>query len=88
MKMLRTWTDTHYQLATEDWLYITTHTEQGSVSLICPGYSRDGQGFTIHFTCAHLKILEELVSTLQILKAQSSAFSVYPEVKRKSHLIR
>lgn len=85
--MLRTWTDTHYQLGSEDWLYIATHAEQKSISLICPGYSRDGEGFTIHFTSAHLNILEELVSALQNITVQPSEFSVYPEVEKKTHLI-
>ncbi len=86
--MLRTWTDTHYKLGTEDWLYIATHEEQGSASLVCPGYSRDGEGFSIHFTSAHTEILERLVAALQILKTQQSSLSVYPETEIKPHLIR
>lgn len=85
-KMLRTWTDTHYQLGNEDWLYITTHEEQGSVSLVCPGYSRDGEGFSIHFTPAHTEILERLVAALRM--AQHPTLSVYPEPEMKPHLIR
>ncbi len=34
--MLRTWTDTHYKLEDDDWLYIATHEEQSSASLVCP----------------------------------------------------
>lgn len=86
--MLRTWTDTHYQLGNEDWLYIATHEEQGSASLICPGYARDGEGFSIHFTPAHTEILENLVASLRILKAEQATLAVYPEPERKPHLIR
>ncbi len=86
--MYRTWTDTHYKLGDEDWLYIATHDELGSASLVCPGYSRDGEGFSIHFTQAHTEILESLVATLQRLKAQQGTLAVYPEVERKPHLIR
>ncbi|MGB3533284.1 MAG: hypothetical protein WBA13_07180 [Microcoleaceae cyanobacterium] len=86
--MLRTWTDTHYQLETDDWLYITTHDELGSASLVCPGYSRDGEGFSIHFTSAHTEILERLVTALQSLKTQQTTLSVYPTTEVKPHLIR
>jgi hypothetical protein len=84
--MLRTWTDTHYQLGNEDWLYIATHEEKGSASLVCPGYSRDGEGFSIHFTPAHTEILEQLVAVLR--RVQQPTLSVYPEVERKPHVIR
>ncbi len=63
--MLKTWTDTHYKLEDGDWLYIAKHEEQGSASLICPGYARDGSGFTIHFTPAHIEILQNLLAVLQ-----------------------
>ncbi len=86
--MLRTWTDTHYQLGNEDWLYIATHEEQGSAALVCPGYGRDGQGFSIYFTPAHTEMLERLVATLQILKTQQTAVSLYPEPQMKTHIIR
>jgi hypothetical protein len=67
--MLKSWTDTHYKLAGEDWLYIAKHEEEGSVSLVCPGYARDGQGFSIHFTTAQIEILEHLVEALRAVKA-------------------
>lgn len=38
--MLRTWTDTHYKLEDDDWLYIATHEEQSSASLVCPPATR------------------------------------------------
>lgn len=63
--MLKSWTDTHYKLADEDWLYIAKHDGVGSVSLVCPGYARDGQGFSIHFTTAQIEILEHLVEALR-----------------------
>lgn len=86
LKMLRTWTDTHYKLGDEDWLYIATHEEQGSASLVCPGYTRDGEGFSIHFTPAHQSILEQLVAALRTV--QQPPLSVYPKPERKPHLIR
>lgn len=74
--MLKTWTDTHYKLENTDWLYIATHEEQGTASLICPGYARDGAGFSIHFTPAHIEILQNLLAVLQ------SAKDVPPEVSQ------
>lgn len=71
--MLRTWTDTHYTLAENDWLYIATHTEFGSCSLICPGSTRDGQGFSIHFTPAQIELLETLVQALRSIQIQTEA---------------
>jgi hypothetical protein len=67
--MLKSWTDTHYKLADEDWLYIAKHEGESSVSLVCPGYARDGQGFSIHFTTAQIEILEHLVEALRAVKA-------------------
>ncbi len=86
--MLRTWTDTHYQLDDEDWIYIATHEEQGSASLVCPGYARDGEGFSIHFTPAHTEMLESLIARLQIIKAQKEAIYTYPQPETQSHIIR
>lgn len=88
--MLRTWTDTHYKLEDDDWLYIATHEEQSSASLVCPGYARDGEGFSIHFTPAHLETLEQLLAALRIIKAQQDAMLdyKYPEPKSTKHLIR
>ncbi|MGB3508177.1 MAG: hypothetical protein WBA93_02850 [Microcoleaceae cyanobacterium] len=87
--MLRTWTDTHYKLEDEDWLYIATHEEQSSASLVCPGYARDGEGFSIHFTQAHIEMLEHLLGALRIIKAQEEATTdyKYPEPARVTHLI-
>ncbi len=68
--MLRTWNDTHYKLIEKDWLYIATHSEYSSCSLICPGSARDGQGFSIHFQPAHIEILESLVEALRGIKTQ------------------
>lgn len=62
--MLKTWTDTHYKLEDEDWLYVAKD-DRGGASLVCPGYARDGQGFSIHFTPTHLEILEHLVAALR-----------------------
>ena len=88
--MLRTWTDTHYKLEDEDWLYIATHEEQNSASLVCPGYARDGEGFSIHFTPAHIQMLEHLVGALRIIKAQEEAIAdcQYPEPEKIPHLVR
>jgi hypothetical protein len=89
--MLKTWTDTHYQLDEEDWLYIAPHEDQGSASLVCPGYARDGEGFSIHFTIAHIKTLEKLLGVLRILKAQEEALFdeyKYPEISSNTYLIR
>lgn len=92
--MLRTWTDTHYKLEDEDWLYIAAHEEQSSASLVCPGYARDGEGFSIHFTPAHIEILEHLLGALRIVQAQQDAMLeyAYPESKgakqAAKHLIR
>lgn len=86
--MLRTWTDTHYKLEDDDWLYIAAHEEQGSASLVCPGYARDGEGFSIHFTPAHTQILEHLLAALRMIEAQQDALYAYPEPEQKSHLIR
>jgi hypothetical protein len=88
--MLRTWTDTHYKLEDEDWLYIATHEEQNSASLVCPGYARDGEGFSIHFTPAHIHKLEHLVGALRIIKAQEEAIAdcKYPEPEKTPHLVR
>ena len=62
--MLKTWTDTHYKVEDEDWLYVAKD-DRGGASLVCPGYARDGQGFSIHFTPTHLEILEHLLSALR-----------------------
>ena len=86
--MLRTWTDTHYKLDDEDWMYIATHEEQGSVSLVCPGYARDGEGFSIHFTPAHTEMLENLITTLRIIKAQQETLYTYQEPLAQTHVIR
>lgn len=63
--MLKTWTDTHYQLDHQDWLYVAKHEDQGAASLVCPGYARDGCGFSIHFTPAHIEMLKNLIAVLQ-----------------------
>ena len=68
--MLKTWTDTHYKLAESDWLYIAKHDEQSSASLVCPGYARDGQGFSIHFSVAHIELLEQLTEVLRGIQSQ------------------
>lgn len=88
--MLRTWTDTHYKLEEEDWLYIATHEEQNSASLVCPGYARDGEGFSIHFTPAHIDMLEHLVGALRIIEAEREAIAdyKYPEPEKTPHLVR
>lgn len=70
--MLKTWTDIHYKLDESDWLYIAKHDREGSASLVCPGYSRDGQGFSIHFTCAHIDMLEQLVEVLRAVKTEGA----------------
>ncbi len=69
--MLKTWTDTHYKLDDGDWLYLAKNESDRSVSLVCPGYARDGQGFSIHFSCAQLEILQQLVGVLQTIQSQS-----------------
>lgn len=66
--MLKSWTDTHYKLSESDWLYIAKHDRPGSASLVCPGYARDGQGFSIHFSSAQIEILEQLVELLRALR--------------------
>ncbi|MCT7950879.1 hypothetical protein NG798_13855 [Ancylothrix sp. C2] len=71
--MLRTWTDTHYNLAESDWLYIAKHEREKSVSLVCPGYARDGEGFSIHFSTAQISVLEQLLQALRQMEALSSA---------------
>jgi hypothetical protein len=63
--MLKTWTDTHYQLNSQDWLYIAKHEDRGAASLVCPGYTRDGCGFSIHFTPDHIEMLKNLIAVLQ-----------------------
>ncbi|GGA01934.1 hypothetical protein [Okeania sp. KiyG1] len=69
----RTWTDTHYSLTPDDWLFSAKTTfgegEEG-VALNCPGYSRDGKGFVIHFKVEHLEAVHSLLSELQLLKAE------------------
>jgi alpha-amylase/alpha-mannosidase (GH57 family) len=70
--MLRTWTDTHYNLAENDWLYIAKHEREKSVSLVCPGYARDGQGFSIHFSSAQISVLEQLLQALREMEAVSA----------------
>lgn len=86
--MFRTWTDTHYQLDSDDWLYIAAHEEQGSVALVCPGYARDGEGFSIHFTPAHTEMLEHLLTALQRVKTHQETAYTYPEPATPTHLIR
>jgi hypothetical protein len=86
--MLKTWTDTHYKLDDSDWLYIAAHEEQGSVSLVCPGCARDGEGFSIHFTAAHTEMLESLIATLKGLKTRQGGLSTYPEPERRVPVIR
>lgn len=88
--MLKTWTDTHYKLEDGDWLYIAKHDDQGAASLICPGYARDGSGFTIHFTPAHIELLQNLLAVLQNTQGVSSSESVRgsngnPWVERYPH---
>ncbi len=63
--MLKTWKDTYYQLDSEDWLYIAKHEDRGTASLVCPGYARDGCGFSIHFTPDHIELLKNLIAVLQ-----------------------
>jgi len=63
--MLKTWRDTHYQLDSEDWLYIAKHEDQGAASLVCPGYARDGCWFSIHFSPDHIELLKNLIAVLQ-----------------------
>lgn len=70
--MLRTWTDTHYNLAESDWLYIAKHEREKSVSLVCPGYARDGQGFSIHFSSDQISVLEQLLQALKQMQAFSA----------------
>lgn len=70
--MFRTWTDTHYNLAESDWLYIAKHEREKSVSLVCPGYARDGQGFSIHFSSAQISVLEQLLQALRQMEAVSA----------------
>ncbi|NET17104.1 MAG: hypothetical protein F6K08_31965 [Okeania sp. SIO1H6] len=71
----KTWTDTHYALTPDDWLFSAKATcedgEEG-VTLNCPGYSRDGYGFVINFKVEHLDVLQSLVAELKALKAQNS----------------
>ncbi len=71
--MLKTWTDTHYQLQDTEWLYIANHDDRAGASLICPGYARDGAGFSIHFTPAHIEILERLLASLRGLPTPQPA---------------
>lgn len=68
--MLKTWRDTHYQLDSEDWLYIAKHEDRGAASLVCPGYARDGCGFSIHFTPDHIELLKNLITVLQSCASQ------------------
>jgi hypothetical protein len=68
--MLKTWKDTHYQLDSEDWLYIAKHEDRGAASLVCPGYARDGCGFSIHFTPDHIELLKNLITVLQSCASQ------------------
>ena len=35
------------------------------LALVCPGYARDGCGFSIHFTPAHIEVLKNLIAVLQ-----------------------
>lgn len=86
--MLKTWTDTHYQLEAEDWLYIATHEEHSSASLVCPGYARDGEGFSIHFNPSHIEILENLLTSLRILKLQHDALVDYTYPETQASVIR
>ncbi|NEQ78077.1 MAG: hypothetical protein F6K23_36835 [Okeania sp. SIO2C9] len=69
----KTWTDTHYALTPDDWLFSAKTTyedgEEG-VALNCPGYSRDGKGFVIVFQVEHLEAIHSLLSELQLLKAE------------------
>ncbi|NES69953.1 MAG: hypothetical protein F6K24_34435 [Okeania sp. SIO2D1] len=71
----KTWTDTYYALTPDDWLFSakTTYEDGGEgVALNCPGYSRDGNGFVIHFKVEHLDVLQSLVAELKALKAQNN----------------
>ena len=69
----KTWTDTHYSLTPDDWLFSTKTTfgegEEG-VALNCPGHSRDRYGFVINFKVEHLDVLQSLVAELKALKAK------------------
>ena len=89
--MLKSWTDTHYKLDDADWLYIAASEEQGSVSLVCPGYARDGEGFSIHFQAAHIQMLEHLLGTLKAIKSKAqreiNGEYHYPEPLTTKHLI-
>lgn len=73
--MLKTWTDTHYQLNSQDWLYIAKHEDQGAASLVCPGYARDGCGFSIHFTPDHIEMLKNLIVVLQTCSTSTNPVS-------------
>jgi hypothetical protein len=71
--MLKTWSDTHYKLEAQDWLYIAKHEDRGAASLVCPGYARDGAGFSIHFTPAHIEILKHLLAALETCEPSAEA---------------
>ena len=73
--MLKTWTDTHYQLDRQDWLYIAKHEDRGAASLVCPGYARDGCGFSIHFTPDHIEMLKNLIAVLQSCSTPTNSVS-------------
>ncbi|NET46322.1 hypothetical protein [Okeania sp. SIO2B3] len=66
----RTWTDTSYSLAADDLLFTAKATHGEAITLNCPGHSRDGHGFAIHFKVEHLEAIHSLLSELQLLKAE------------------
>ena len=68
---IETWTDTHYQLTDNDWIYVAQHADRGTASLICPGRARDGNGFSIYFTPTHLPMLEQLLQALRSVDGRS-----------------
>ena len=70
--MTEIWTDTHYKLAASDALYIAKHKRENSAFLARPGEAKKTPGFYIHFTSAHLEVLEQLVEVLRDIKQREN----------------
>ena len=62
---MQTWTCTTYWLTDKDRPTVCRHSD--TVTLFIPGYELDGRGFTIHFTPAHIGVLQEVVAQLLVV---------------------
>lgn len=65
MQHARSWTDITFELANDRQLTVSVSGD--TVSLSQPGYMRDGHGFRVQWTRAHLPTVRALLAALEAL---------------------